>query len=782
MKPRFSIKWLPFLWLAVSLACSLVVPSTPSTTEQPPSTDTPLPPPPAATLEGKIAFSSQRDGTWQIMAMNADGSDETSLTKKFGTYARPAWSPDGTKLGVRIDIDTGSGIAVMDVRHENGRLTGSQPVAITDAFADSPRWSPDGKKLIYSAAEGSGGWLTYLADITSGTTTQLTGIPENSIDLDWSPDGSRIAFSFYTDAANQVSDLYVINVDGTGLTQLTNTPNIGEAMPAWSPDGSRIAFAAYDNSRGPDYRQDIFIFNSDGTNLFQLTSDPASDFDPAWSPDGRQIAFASERNANNDANLEIYLINADGTGEMRLTNNHYTDRWPSWRARQAEDAAPAACEPALSQVGDVTIPAGTRFADPQAFSKVWRVQNTGTCTWTPTSYRLRWVEGEQMGAAAEIMIPGAIQPGAAADLVVPLVAPDSPGSHQGAWQMFDGAGQAVPGPDGNPAHLAVSIEVLPPGSAVLPQPLYFLLDTANGSQVFRLETDANSYTQVTDESQRVASFDVSADGRLAYMSQGDVVIVDPTGANRQVVANVGSEAFRFRLAWSPDGSKLAYSLDGIRVYNASTAGDSLLLADSGTMVDRQAYEPLEWSPDGSKLLAHVYQWESAAQRIISVADGAVLAEIPALTLAWSSDSRSVYFASSYADGMMPADPGLWRSDLTAAAPQALVSNAFVWWPVQSSDGSLLYFMDNQSSLEDASRTVLLYRSDAAGVNAQNINPFAFQVHANDVFDVRWSKDTQYFAVQLRHLALGVDEVLFFDHSGAPPLFLMPQASQMKWGP
>ena len=184
---RFRFYSLPVLWAVISLACSLITPQ--PATGVPPTAVVDVPTPvvpstPAPSLLGKIAYASERGGLWQVIAMNADGSDETSLTASFGAYSRPSWSPDGTRLGMRMDISSSNGIAVMDVRHENGKLAGSQPVAVTSDFSDGPSWSPDGKNLIYSSTQDNSGWLTFISDISTGASQQITAIPENATDPD----------------------------------------------------------------------------------------------------------------------------------------------------------------------------------------------------------------------------------------------------------------------------------------------------------------------------------------------------------------------------------------------------------------------------------------------------------------------------------------------------------------------------------------------------------------------------------------------------------------------
>ncbi len=788
MKPSPRLLLWPALLLVFSLACSLVTRGVlPTPTPLPPGETPALPSPelptslPPAVDEGRIAFASERGGLWQIMVMNADGSDETSLTSGFGAFSRPSWSPDGARLGLRMDLPT-SGIAVMEVHSEGGRLAGSPPMSLTSEFSDSPSWSPDGRTLVYSSSPGSGGWITYLADTATRETHQFTGIPENATDPVWSPDGARLAFTWYTDE-HQTRDLYLINADGSGMVNLTNTPSINEMGPAWSPDGRRLAFSASIQAPdGSNSRADIYLINADGSGTTQLTAHPDADFDPAWSPDGSRLAFVSERNANNDSNYEIYLIQADGSGEMRLTNNHATDRWPTWRSPRPDDGPAPACQPALTLLADVTIPPGTRFAEPQPFTKVWRVRNAGTCTWTPARYHLQSVDGWASGTT--IPLPGAIQPGAVVDLPVPLNPPRGAGSYTSAWQLLDDSGHPVPNADGDVESLSAQIEVLDPAAgAALPSPFYFIQGRTETPQVWRIETDGRTRTQVTHEERRVDSFALSGDGRIAFVSGGQLLVSDLSGGFRQVLAE-GLDRFP-GIAWSPDNTRLAYARGGLRIHNLQTGEDTLLLEDFDTgMPGLLLYEPLSWSPDGGKLIARVYQWEGAAMNTVSVPGGSVLAEFPpAASPAWSADGQFIYYTGVASEGMMPTAGGLWKLLSSGDKPETLVFDTDAWAPGPQPDGSLYYFLRQPSPLAEGPQQIaaLLVRADGDGGHTLPVSPQPLLFEANDTFTVTWNGGAGVFALQLLRPALDVSEVLVYRLDGSPPLFLMPEAGAAAWG-
>ena len=119
------------------------------------------------------------------------------------------------------------------------------------------------------------------------------------------------------------SEIYVVNVDGTGLLRLTD--DVGRDVdPAWSPDGKRIAFAS-DRSGNSD----IYVMDADGSNLVRRTQSGSSS-GPAWSADGKKIAFSSLR----DGQFGIYVMSEDGDW-ANPTHAGYDRGWnthPAWSA------------------------------------------------------------------------------------------------------------------------------------------------------------------------------------------------------------------------------------------------------------------------------------------------------------------------------------------------------------------------------------------------------------------------------------------------------------------
>jgi Tol biopolymer transport system component len=117
-------------------------------------------------------------------------------------------------------------------------------------------------------------------------------------------------------------EIWVMNSDDTGHTNITNTPNDADVEGVWSPDGTKIAFVS--NREGGNF--DIWLMDADGGNPTPLTDDAGGDSNPTWSPDGTKIAFG----ANRDGDSDIWVMNADGTNETNVSNTAVGEGEPSW--------------------------------------------------------------------------------------------------------------------------------------------------------------------------------------------------------------------------------------------------------------------------------------------------------------------------------------------------------------------------------------------------------------------------------------------------------------------
>ena len=132
----------------------------------------------------------------------------------------------------------------------------------------------------------------------------------------YSPDGQHIVFS---GIANGVTDLYIVDVDGKNLRQITKD-RYGDLMPSWSPDGTRIAFAtdrASTDLAGLKLgKMQIAIYDVQNGTSQALPGQEGLNINPVWSPDGKSLAYVSDRNGT----ANIYLHRFTGDADLRVTN------------------------------------------------------------------------------------------------------------------------------------------------------------------------------------------------------------------------------------------------------------------------------------------------------------------------------------------------------------------------------------------------------------------------------------------------------------------------------
>jgi len=232
---------------------------------------------------------------WVLDKMGRNPQQVTTDVSEEIEHLRPRWSPDGRKLVFQVLERTKFDVRVVDV--ETKRLT-----AVTDDPVQDiePSWSPSGR-YIYFSSYRSGGMNLWRAPVTesgapSGPLQQVTTGAGQDVEAALSPDGRRIAFSIL----RQNADIWKIPVEpttgrpsGTPAEMIATTRE--DSRGAWSPDGATVAF---NSDRTGDMNIWLMTVATGATR--QLTRGPGGDFQPTWSPDGRRIVFFSSRSGNVD--------------------------------------------------------------------------------------------------------------------------------------------------------------------------------------------------------------------------------------------------------------------------------------------------------------------------------------------------------------------------------------------------------------------------------------------------------------------------------------------------
>jgi Tol biopolymer transport system component len=345
-----------------------------------------------------------------------------------------------------------------------------------------------------------------------------------------------------------------------------------------------------------------------------------------------------------------------------------------------------------------------------------------------------------------------------------------------------------------------------PVPPLLPRPLYFLdHDTTGHSQIFRLEVDGRTVSQISFEPMSVDSYDVSPkDGRIAYTSNNELFLIDSDGAARQMLLDGGpvDENNRWTHSvgapvWSRDGEMLAYGYGGL---NLLTFGhgeirrilDNQVDTSPGFPIVHQIYSPDSFSPDGTRLLVNIGFYEGGTYGIYNLADSTLvqLSRADGGTVcchtSWIPDGTGVYIASPSL-GMI--ESGLFYADafsgqvsalLPALAPDGTYNFADAAQP--GPDGKLYFFFNNLPDIPAAGHTPLfLVRSAADGITGRGILlPGAFQ----DINEILWSPDAALAVLVIARdpntYTGGRAEIIYPD--GRPLVPLVPSAQNLQWGP
>ena len=245
----------------------------------------------------------------------------TTMTRPGQNVGQPAWLPDNRRVIVPYSLQSGAlkaqDLAVIDtVDGSISRLT----TTINDSFVD-PSASADGMRLVATSIR----WLreVWRVPVTNHDPDRNGRNSERLIDDAQSPmwtyvprDGLTL---LYNSPASGSRNLWTMPVTGrTGARQITAIGGDAVGHSSLSPDQTRVAFVSFAGGSS-----DIWIQNVDGSALRQLTNDPAADSWPVWSPDGGRIVFT----ASLSDHQETRMMKADGGSPEKLWDGFFRGDW-----------------------------------------------------------------------------------------------------------------------------------------------------------------------------------------------------------------------------------------------------------------------------------------------------------------------------------------------------------------------------------------------------------------------------------------------------------------------
>lgn len=230
----------------------------------------------------------------QIYLINIDGTNRTNLSNSNTDDTNPVFSRSGAKIAF---IRNGN-LAVMNA-------DGSSQILLSEAWDEPPAWSADGGQIIFKKWNYGENPDLFVINVGGTGLARVTNTPEHENWFCWSPDGSKIAFA-------KNSSVYTINANGTSETSLW-TGSYEAKSVTWSPNGQSLAWINW-------FTRELTVSQANGTNQRIITDSAESDGSLSWSSDSTRIAYAGIHYTTNWVD-DIFTVSISGGTPVLITSH-----------------------------------------------------------------------------------------------------------------------------------------------------------------------------------------------------------------------------------------------------------------------------------------------------------------------------------------------------------------------------------------------------------------------------------------------------------------------------